>query len=918
MLSVVILSGCELIPQDVVEQSLEQLCLEDPSNELCTIDSLDDIEESVVLGLVNSVLANLDEADFEEYCVQYLSETAADLVDDCIAQSSTFLPENLGTATAVEVSKNGSVYTLTVQTDTPYEYFMLEVTVGSVDGATKILTWSAGAVYLDQEELTNDVQLELINSFFMALGDSTESDSVICGEYYDGIDNDCDDIEDFDRSGDYVVVSVTPLGDNTYEVVYTVDGNQMTTKLHLDSDDDGDSIIVEIEHEESETVDPDGFVISAEAEQFIRDFVRDYQDSDYSFDELNEMYFMNMLEPDFFDGRVESLELGFTMTIVELLPGDEDWYEVSLEVLVDGMTETSDVKIRVNRIDMALYLELGDGEDNDCDGVCEPDEEFVTGLEAENFILEFVASYQSLDYTDEELNQMYFMNKMDPGFFEARIEQLENGFMITVIDLTLSEDGWYDVSLEFTFEGETVINTTRFKVNRIDMALYLEMDDGEDNDCDGICVVGDEAEQFIVAFLTDFDDPTVSDEEIVTTYFMGVYDANVMDGRMDLLETGYSIDVLDIYPVENGFYVVEVEVAFDSEVMTTSIRIRVNRIDMALYLEIDEDYEEECMSCLTYDEAQLFINTFYADYTNVELSLEDFNNLYMNGTISPTIMENRDMYTDGTYELFFVYMYSLSENTYEFQMDVYVDGEIVDYLYYTVMLYFDNEGMIVFDIYETPSYEPLSTEEMVALYQTYLNDYYNSNLTNQELADLYFYGYTPLWLAFNRSDELLSGEVVELLNLTNLDGYGYFEIELRKTVGEEVTEYTTYAAGFSYGDELNLSINDPILDYLYSSFYYFDEMIQDETYTVEDVCSTLDSASADLCAAVVEFHRTNSYSIQLDNFEYDEVNGLILFVNTYDSNWDFVETNEFRLIYSSIENPLYIQSTENTTNPLYE
>jgi len=798
MFSVIVLSGCGLVPEEIIEQSLAQLCLDDPSNELCTIDSLDSIEESVVLGMVNGVLENLDDVDFEEYCVQYLSETDADLVDDCIAQTTAFLPEAVGMATAIEASKDGDVYTLKVETDTPYEYFMIEVTVGSVDGTTKILTWSVGTVYVDEVELTNDAQLELINNFFMALGDSAESTSALCGEYYDGIDNDCDDIDDFDRSGELVIVSVTPLGENGYEVVYTVDGNQMTTTLYLDSDDDGDSIIVEIEHEESQV---DGYVVNEEAEQMIRDFVRDYQDIDYSFEELNDMYFMNMLEPDFFDGRMESLELGFMMTITNLLPGDDGWYDLTVEIVVDGMTESSDVKIRVNRIDMALYLEL---------------------------------------------------------------------------------------------------------------------DDGEDNDCDGVCVVDDEAVQFIIDFLADFDDPTVSDEEIVTTYLMGVDDGNIIDGRMEALELGYSITVLNLYQVENGFYLVEVEITYDSEVMTTSLRVRVNRIDMALYLEIDEDYEEECMSCVTYDEAQVFINDFFVDFTNAELSLDDFNTLYMNGTISPTIMEEREMYTNGTYELFFIYMYSLSDNTYEFQMDVFVDGEPVDYLYYTVMMYFDEEGMIAFDIYESPSYEPLSTEEMFALYQTFLNDYYNGELSNQELAELYFYGYTPLWVSFNRGDELLSGEVVELLNLTNVDGYGYYEIELRKTVGEVITEYFVYASGYSYGTEIQLYVNDPINDYLYSSFYYFDQMIQDDTYTVEEVCATLDSASADLCTAIVTFHRTNSYSLQLDHYEYSEVDGLIVYVFTYDSNYDVVEVNEFRLVNTNIENPLYIESTENTTNPLYE
>ena len=65
MFSVIVLSGCGLVPEEIIEQSLAQLCLDDPSNELCTIDSLDSIEESVVLGMVNGVLENLDDVDFE-------------------------------------------------------------------------------------------------------------------------------------------------------------------------------------------------------------------------------------------------------------------------------------------------------------------------------------------------------------------------------------------------------------------------------------------------------------------------------------------------------------------------------------------------------------------------------------------------------------------------------------------------------------------------------------------------------------------------------------------------------------------------------------------------------------------------------------------------------------------------------------
>ena len=95
-------------------------------------------------------------------------------------------------------------------------------------------------------------------------------------------------------------------------------------------------------------------------------------------------------------------------------------------------------------------------------------------------------------------------------------------------------------------------------------------------------------------------------------------------------------------------------------------------------------------------------------------------------------------------------------------------------------------------------------------------------------------------------------------------------------------------------------------------------MIQDDTYTVEEVCATLDSASADLCTAIVTFHRTNSYSLQLDHYEYSEVDGLIVYVFTYDSNYDVVEVNEFRLVNTNIENQYNLNINQTIVNGFSE
>ena len=90
----------------------------------------------------------------------------------------------------------------------------------------------------------------------------------------------------------------------------------------------------------------------------------------------------------------------------------------------------------------------------------------------------FVDDYFDSTTTDEDLNETYFRS-MDPDLFENRVEDLESGLQVTVLEVSHNVDSFFDIFIEVSVDGETDQQTLPIKVHKDELGLYFEFLDDE-------------------------------------------------------------------------------------------------------------------------------------------------------------------------------------------------------------------------------------------------------------------------------------------------------------------------------------------------------------------------------------------------------------------------------------------------------
>jgi hypothetical protein len=219
------------------------------------------------------------------------------------------------------------------------------------------------------EGIEKDQIKRILEQFVADFMDTTKTDLEVCEIWYDGIDNDCNrvgeqrilfrPVADFDVSID--ALDDDDDGDGLFEALVSFNdqnGHVTVLKIAVQVDNSNDEIkLIIVESTFEEVFD------LTEVEKLWNDFVEDYLDPAILSEDLNLMYFNGKIDSGFLDNRDLSLERGITITTSHIeyshmIPGP--FFDIDFEKMIDGVTTNEKVEIRVNRIDMALYISFED------------------------------------------------------------------------------------------------------------------------------------------------------------------------------------------------------------------------------------------------------------------------------------------------------------------------------------------------------------------------------------------------------------------------------------------------------------------------------------------------------------------------------------------------------------------------------
>jgi hypothetical protein len=788
------LTGCDLIPTDAIPDDLvdgltEELCREDPENELCSITDLNDVSETIAEELVLDAITVLKDTN-SDVCDTVFSITNTDLLDAC--KDGTLLPEGVTEFNVITASQEGAVYVFQGSTGTDM-FHEVRVTYGDVEGNMRItsLTFTEIEDPTPVAELTDE---EFIRKFFADYQDSSITFEDLNALYFNGLlttEDETDREETLTSGMTYEVTAVRMIDSTSYDITFTItDGTETeteTTVFHIVTIDGTRYLEFGDDNTTDEgEIDPGELLSVEEFTTLFEEFILDYLDDSLTNDDLANKWF-EFLDEDFRSGRTNALSSDTTILLKEVLSLGDNRFEITVEFNDAGSVDTDVSVIQVYLYDGRQVIAFEDKIDDDCNDAvdeCHPDD-YLFGTELQNALEKYFMDYGDDTISNQEFANEYFGGELSSDFATARDADLVLGFSFDIQSITEFDDGAFVV--EYTvFEGEDkVLRKRPGRIRYTSDSLLVEWDQLIDEHLEtDLAFVTTFFEQFLVDYLN----PAVTDDMLQADYF-GDEDMNwFYEQRANDLEDGLSIQLDMMEPVDNmGIFVATLTFNDGNETFQQEVEIKIKRIDAAtplLYF-IDGDTEGDGIPIGDVVEAEQLLRNFVMDYNDTSKSNDDLMMKYglyesfsvldqrlldqENGTILTfgmlTLMSE---WGEGVYEVtFYTTTPDQPEETrvkvvllvrYQDQTMIYFDGE-------------DNDcdGM-------TDECDVVTDSIMAQGYMETFLSLYNDPMVTMEQLYPYVYGY--LSLLDDRDMDLLEGIEWSVVSVEAKDNFVFnFKLE---------------------------------------------------------------------------------------------------------------------------------------------
>ncbi len=331
---------------------------------------------------------------------------------------------------------------------------------------------SDGDTILDMVEGIEKAQIKrILEEFVTDFIDTTKTDLEVCEMWYDGLDNDCNRIIEqrikylsaTDLTTMIDVLDDDDDGDGLFEaeVSFTLDGHVTVVKIAIEIDYSADEmklVIIESDFEEVFNLD--------EIEKLWSDFIEDYLDPTILNEDLNLMYFNEMIDSGFLDNRDLNLERGITINTSHIeytrkVPGP--LFTIDFEKTIDGVTTNERVEIRVNRIDMALHISF-----DDTGGM-----HLIPILYALAVLENYMMEYNHMSMISSSMCENTVIDYQVDECSMGRDMMISDGYMMLEYELYILDNQYI---VDFIFEdsvGNQILESKPLLFMEIDYGLFL-------------------------------------------------------------------------------------------------------------------------------------------------------------------------------------------------------------------------------------------------------------------------------------------------------------------------------------------------------------------------------------------------------------------------------------------------------------
>jgi len=401
--------------------------------------------------------------------------------------------------------------------------------------------------------------------------------------------------------------------------------------------------------------------------------------------------------------------------------------------------------------------------------------------------------------------------------------EFEMNISYTVVSVSLVEAGLYKAVLMVNGNSSDT-KEIQFRLDSDDdgdsilTALYIEADDSCDNDCDGLLDI-DETFMVFKQFALDYFDSSITNDELGNMYFGGMLPEGMKESREEEILAGNSVTVISIMPAADGFFKVELEFTEGTEVMTQSLNIRVNRIEMAYKIEFEDGEDNDCDGEVCYDDFVILgieetmdvFTEYFSNYSNSNVSDQMLANMYFAGMFDETFKTQREQDLLDGVMFTLIKVEVLEDGYYDISFEETRGNDILlrkrpGRVHYSAM-----DDIIIIEFMDDMEYMFIDDINLVeSVFKDFVIDYLDSDTDDDYISDMYFAGNPPSGFLEERMEDLADGLVVTYQSIMKNDDYGMNIFDVTILVGYQGYEMSTEVLTIglvSIGDKLMLVLD---------------------------------------------------------------------------------------------------------------
>ena len=798
-----LLSGCDLLGSDQVDQISEEFCRDNPTSEICNGDPVGALEDGIILGIFEKIIDEYNDLENETFCDDYFAVTNTELLDECRDHRNDLVPEDYTGYTVVDVIKKTTlstedIYEVNVISTDELTEIVFTIGLVSIEGIMYINLWSYDINTVEPQALvmTLAIAQEYFEKFLVDYLNIDIDSAVICSEYFaDKPAADCiaDRTESLAMGLTVTFEGITDTGEGTYEVeLYFSDTDNPTPTLEfedvkIDYDELG-NIVMEFVDDDSDME----FLTDEEVFGVMQEFINDYLNESFTDQQLNDKYFDGTMDIEFFNRRATDIFEGVTLEVLSAVnPNGDDnfaFIDVGIRRINDGNIDDSIIQVRVKGFeDGTYYLELIFNEYL---------ENYLNPSDAYAVIAQFIIDYLDPGVSHEQLAEIYFdYNMMDLEFRDDREQdQIFNVTyeLISVVNYYPDDPSAY-LEVEFirTKEGESETIFVPMRVVELEEGRYYIEVMFNGNDSDYGMLYG-----FIEELLFQYLDDTFTDDMVCNYFFEGEDATKCLEDRQtEMLEVD-SIEFIGLY-FYDGMYEVEFLFNFADD----TIKLQDFKLEY-YYNELDElkiRFIEE-YSNFPYDEAWNHINNLVNDFNDPDLDSITVCTTYFEEMDVEGCIEKRE--TDIMNNIF-IAGFTLNEEYNGFVLELIYEDEFgynwTEIIFAEFLYNIDNQLYVRFNgEYHELIHREMAWEFLIA-YQNAFNDF---GYDLDALCTDFFGDSSFQYCIDRREDAMINNLYIVINDLYEMDGMYFAVIEYYS--GDEGYQFTEDILVHFFYDDMDM------------------------------------------------------------------------------------------------------------------